>query len=95
MADGYLKKEYKRESGLRKLAFFCLLPHTEKNRFSFQKFIQDYWPLSLDDEYIQIEKGPVEQMTKEEKRKEYERIMAIYNPKRFAKMQEAEKNKVR
>lgn len=87
MVHGYLVKEYKMSADMRKMAFLTILPHADKHRFSFQKFSQDFWPLKLDEQFMEQPEVAVSPLAKidneEERRKEYLKIMHQHNPNRY------------
>jgi hypothetical protein len=93
MADGYLTKEYKHESALRKLGFWTILPYTKKDRLSFIAFCTDYWPLPLDDEHMEKPKSPLQDLTEEERKEEFMRVMKMHNPKRYNEMMREQNSK--
>lgn len=93
MAKGYLTKEYKLSADMRKAAFLSILPFADKKHgFSFQKFCDDFWPLTLDEEFIAeaevVAVSPLANLSPEERQREFVKIMHAHNPKRYNQSEE-------
>gem|GEM_PF-3655091 len=49
--EGYSRRVYRDEEISRKLAFFCLAPHTVRG-FTYQRFCKEYWQIAGDPQEV-------------------------------------------